>query len=663
MSTPRATEFRRNDTLETTLAALSDALAPAAAQATSRFACPRRPVVFVVGPPRCGSTHLLQRLVSSGSFAYPSNLISRFHSAPYLGALVHRILLDPSLDYRGELTGAADNPDGISSLGKTRGPANVNEFWYAWRPHLPQSDADEYTSAQLRDLNGAGLQAMVAGLEAGFDRPAALKAQILSFHLEELAELFPTALFLRLRRDPVELVASILAARVRHTGSEATWWSLRPLDVDRLVDLDPVDQVAHQVVAIENAISRAASGLGDRVIDVDHAALQRSPDIVDTALRRSLAAHGIDMAAPATLHSVGPNPLDDRDRDRLRAAVDRATAERIGPEGPHPVGDSQADHRDPSTAPFASCRTAGDVPPGDEHHLLLYSRQAFIERNLGPRDRWIRVDHHDGDRLVGSISGALTDGMVWSGHSAPFGGPNFVRPHETPANVTSLLDATARAAARHGARSLRITLRPPSYSPVEPLVLHAAIQKGFQVTHSELSCAIDIATMGSSDDYVRSLKRASRRDLLRHTTEPWSYEEVIGDWAEPYRLLADNRARKGRSLRLSLEYIHRVRDDHPGRLRCFELRHDGRPVAAALLYRLLDDVESVQYWGDVAPWLTFSPMRQLAFEVCATAISEGIRLVDLGKSSLDGCPDHGLVQFKRSLGAVAEPILTVEQRL
>ena len=38
-------------------------------------------VVLVVGGPRSGSTVMMQWLASSGVFAYPSNLLSRFYRA------------------------------------------------------------------------------------------------------------------------------------------------------------------------------------------------------------------------------------------------------------------------------------------------------------------------------------------------------------------------------------------------------------------------------------------------------------------------------------------------------------------------------------------------------------------------------------------------------
>jgi hypothetical protein len=653
VATERTVEFGRNGDLERLLGELSATVAPLLADSAAQRPEPNRPVLFVIGPPRCGSTYLLQRLAATGSLGYPSNIVARFHSAPHLGAMLHRLLLDPSLDYRGEMSGIDRSILPASDLGKTPGPANVNEFWYAWRPFLPSADADELTAAQLADVDGDGLRSMVAALEAGFERPVALKAQLVALNAELLADLFPTAVFLRLRRRPAEVVESILRARVRHTGSPDRWWSLRPLGWQDWSELSPEDQVALQVTTVEHALDRARPMLEGRLLEIDFDELRDRPELVDRRIARHLEPLGVDLG-PVELPALAPprSAITAERAAELTAAVTRA---RVGgllrPTGAHERAECDQ-HQHADAEPLAR-----------RPHELLYTTAAFGTRNLRDGDRWVRIDHHDGDRLVGSLSGTLTGGALWSGYSAPFGGPDLVRSPESPANLTGLLDTAIVRARELGARRLRITLRPPSYSANEPLLLHCATRLGFRPIGSELSCAIPIGHHADADAYTSSLKRATRKALRRLGGEPWSYREVLGDWSEPYALLQRNRARKGRELRLSLDYVEAVRRDHPGRLRCFELVHDGVPVAAALLYSLLDDVESVQYWGDDAPHLRFSPMPRLAVEVVGRAIDERLRLVDLGKSSLDGVPDEGLVQFKRSVGALPEPILTVERIL
>ena len=513
----------------------------------------------------------------------------------------------------------------------------------------------------MHRIDRAGLRAMVGGLEAGFERPVAMKALLLSFHAEVLAEIFPTAVFLRLDRNPTETIASILGARRRHNVDLESWWSLRPRDVEALAALPAVDQVAHQVTAIETALDRAMPTLGDRILRVDASLLRDDPAAVDSSIAAFLDGFGSEMAEVPDLASARPRAVTDSETTTIGAALDRARATRVA-NAPTPT----AEQTPPSPTDLARVDDAGGVEEIDGH-LLLYSTRRFASRNLGDGDRWLRVDLQHEGRVVGTLSGAIVhdDGrtLFWSGHSAPFGGPNFTRGQVTPAVVEQLVEETCETAMHAGASAARIALRPPSYSASEPLVLHTLLQQGFVVSGSELSCSVDLRPVSSREDYLASLKRTVRHALRKTADEPWTFHEVTGPWDESYSLLERNRARKGRTVRLPLSYLEQLRADLPGTLRCFELRHDGHTVAAAVLYRLLDHVESVQYWGDDADWLPFSPMRQLAAEVASLAIDEGRELLDLGKSSVDGVPDHGLVEFKRSIGGVAEPILTLERSL
>lgn len=646
-ATERTTTFERNPELDELLGDLTSVLGSLEGPATQRWPAPRRPVLFVTGPPRCGSTHLLQRLASTGAFGFPSNLVARFHRAPYIGAVAHRLLFDAALDHRGEM-GLPSAVTGASDLGKTRGPANVSEFWHAWRHFLPACDTDEYDDALLAEIDWSGLTSMVAALEAGFDKPVAMKSQLLAYHHDALAEHFPGALMVRIRRRPAEVVDSILRARERHSGGIDRWWSLRPRDTSALAELAPIDQVARQVVGIEAALDRAAEALGPRMIEVDFHELCCEPAAVDDRIRRRLEPLGIDMAPVRGITTAPPTALPAARAAELTTALSRVTAPASAEPTPMEPG--------PVSGPV------GPEESGPEEHLLLYSREAFGRGNLRDGDRWIRVDHRDGNRLVGTLSATLTGSTLWSGYSAPFAGPDFVRALEAPAHVGGLIDAAISRARAEGARTLRLTLRPPSYSDNEGAVLHAAAQRGFRIVSSELSCSIDIAGCAEPDDHLRLMGRPARKAVRRTADHPWSYTEV-DDWGEAYDVLARNRSAKNRSLRLSLSYLEGIRESHPGDLRMFELRHDAELVAAALLYRLRPDVESVQYWGDDAPTLDSSPMPRLAHEVARTAIGEGIRLLDLGKSSVNGQPDEGLVQFKRGVGAVPEPILTVELSL
>ncbi|MGE0028317.1 MAG: GNAT family N-acetyltransferase [Thermoleophilia bacterium] len=295
------------------------------------------------------------------------------------------------------------------------------------------------------------------------------------------------------------------------------------------------------------------------------------------------------------------------------------------------------------------------APAATADHLLLFNRDEFHALNLRPGQRVVRVDHHDEGRLVGSLVGVRDGDVVTCGHSAPFGGPDFVREAETAANVVALVVRAVAEMEADGVREIRLKARPAFYSGSETAVQFALLNHGFRVESCELSFHIDLEPLDGIDAYVAGLRSPARRALRHGLGEPFALREAEpGDdalWDAGHDLLAANRAAKGRRLALDAGYVRAVRDAFPGRIRMAVLEHAGRPCAAALTYRVLPGRELVVYWGDAGHDLPRSPMNVLAHAMVARAMGEGVRSLDIGPSSIAGVPDQGLIQFKRSVGA------------
>jgi hypothetical protein len=137
--------------------------------------------------------------------------------------------------------------------------------------------------------------------------------------------------------------------------------------------------------------------------------------------------------------------------------------------------------------------------------------------------------------------------------------------------------------------------------------------------------------------------------------EPYELVEVTGgeDLTTLSRILDANRAAHGRPLGLPRDYLDRVQHVFPGRVRMRLLRQEGQAVAGAVIYRVLDDVDLLVNWGDAEHDLQRSPMDLLAHLMTTESLRTGARLFDLGPASeKDGTPNVGLINFKRSVGAV-----------
>jgi len=264
MKESRTPGFTRNDSLEDLLSFLNSLLGPAETSALDLLPdhAQEHPVIFVAGPHRSGTTLFMQWLASLGFIAYPTNLLSRFYEVPVVGANIQLLLTDPRYNFRNEIMDFNSPVTFDSENGKTRGALAPNEFWYFWRRFMP---ADELASLNSEELDRRADKQMLSkelrALTKVFDKPFALKSMILNYHIPFLASIFPDAIFVEIKRDPITNIASILEARKRQLGSEKEWYSFKIPEYDRLKDLDPLTQSTRQLQSIIRAVELGMSSV------------------------------------------------------------------------------------------------------------------------------------------------------------------------------------------------------------------------------------------------------------------------------------------------------------------------------------------------------------------------------------------------------------------
>ena len=128
--------FKKNQNLEDIISNLNNLLKGIDNSVLNFPQATKRPLIFIVGTPRSGTTLLTQWLASLNLFSYPSNFMSRFFELPYAGALIQDMIFDERYSFKNEMSLKIDLPNFGSDVGKTLGPLQPHEFWYFWRKHF-----------------------------------------------------------------------------------------------------------------------------------------------------------------------------------------------------------------------------------------------------------------------------------------------------------------------------------------------------------------------------------------------------------------------------------------------------------------------------------------------------------------------------------------------
>jgi hypothetical protein len=289
---------------------------------------PSRPPVFVVGLPRAGTTLFYQALCHAYAFSYPTQLTDWL---PFLPTVATR------LTYRAQYVS-----DFTSDYGRTANRSDPAEsvMWNLWLDPETQYRSANELSARTR----AALIGLVGRIERVGGRPFINKNLRNTQRLPVLAELFPTAVFPVVVRDPLEVALSLLRGRIERHGSETTWLSVRPRNGSPVPNESPSAEVARQVKGLHEDLLEDMHAIGpDRFFVVSYDCLTREPRVCLERAASLLLGHGVPLEAVGSLPARferpkrGADPLSLQQREDVAAAVTRLGLAEAWPNWPCPV--------------------------------------------------------------------------------------------------------------------------------------------------------------------------------------------------------------------------------------------------------------------------------------------------------------------------------------
>ena len=287
-------------------------------------------------------------------------------------------------------------------------------------------------------------------------------------------------------------------------------------------------------------------------------------------------------------------------------------------------------------------------------HIVLFNDVHYQCRNLRPGQHPFRYDHLVKGRLIGTLSGVIDGGILDCGHSAPFGGIDYMRSDVSAAAVTDLLRGAVCRARTVGVREVFIRGRPGYFGANEAVTQFALFNSGARVARCELSLGLEARRFATADHYAAALDHSARKQLRQGLAAGFDFAaaNTVAEWSECFDLLVETRRRRGATMKISLAYVTGLREVFGSRITMHRLLAGGALAGAALVYRVRRDWDYIVAWGDDLAQRSKRVMNVLAYRLVCAAIAEQVGVVDLGVSSVDGVPDEGLIHFKRGIGAV-----------
>ncbi|MDZ7611979.1 MAG: sulfotransferase [Candidatus Moranbacteria bacterium] len=273
--------FKKNPNLENILRQINRLLEPVEKEQIrlkgNDFSMPS---ILQIGSPRSGTTFFTQWMASHGLFSNPTNFLSRFYGAPYVGALIYEMLINPKYDYRNEFFDIANTVEFKSEIGKTKGFNAPHEFWYFWRKNFNFPDVPASNDVFLKGADFNSFNKELSLIQRAFDKPFIIKAHIVNWYLRSVADHMRNAIYIHIFRNPVANVRSLMRARKNWSGDINKWFSWKPREYELIKEMDVYHQVAGQIYFIEKTIIEDRKYLGNRYLMFSYEELCNNPEKV-----------------------------------------------------------------------------------------------------------------------------------------------------------------------------------------------------------------------------------------------------------------------------------------------------------------------------------------------------------------------------------------------
>jgi len=124
------------------------------------------------------------------------------------------------------------------------------------------------------------------------------------------------------------------------------------------------------------------------------------------------------------------------------------------------------------------------------------------------------------------------------------------------------------------------------------------------------------------------------------------------DWHSVYKLLVENRLRRGVQLSMPWHIFERGLVDRPDDFTIWGATLGSEFVGGALTVAINSNTLYVLFWGDTLLGRNLSVVASICETLIEFCIDKNYRVLDLGISSIDGLLDENLAKFKINLGAV-----------
>lgn len=280
-----------------------------------------------------------------------------------------------------------------------------------------------------------------------------------------------------------------------------------------------------------------------------------------------------------------------------------------------------------------------------------FETSEFNELNKQKMDEVKYFIFDNGKKRFGFVCG-IKEGVLKAPFSSTYGIFSEITENNRIEYYHEAVSALIDYAKNKGLNTIYIGTPALSYAPsIITKFQNALINKGFIIESCDVN--FEYYTKNFDENYLSKIQRNARKNYNTALRSELKFEKTE-DVKTVYEIIKINRNFRGFPLHMSYEDVVNTSKIIPSDY-FIVTDKEGKGAASALIHHLKDDLVRVVYWGNTPESEEVRPINFLSYNIFKYYKENGISLIDIGTSTVDGVPNFGLCDFKESIGCSCSP--------
>lgn len=290
------------------------------------------------------------------------------------------------------------------------------------------------------------------------------------------------------------------------------------------------------------------------------------------------------------------------------------------------------------------------------HPVYFFDSEEFHIYHQKNSKKVFRLIFMDGSSAAGFCYLGYTDDKLQIPYSAPFSDIYMIK--RTDSLLFEKILACLKAFSLEADADLYLTLIPSVYDKNYAVKTGTMLDSGFALEYAHVSNYFDLEKVESAEAFAavqshsfrKNIKRAMKSDLMFHNNSGLDLYKNNEISVRAYDVIQKNRYEKDFPLAMSFDQIKAVEGMESSRVEYFLVSNDSADIAAAIVFKVSEEMVQVIYWGGLEQYSKLRPMEFLALSIIEHYKSISISYIDIGPSTANGRISHGLLAFKKNIG-------------